>query len=426
MKRVLPLLFLLALSVSAAEYKSFWLTEAVSGRTVGPSVNKPGNRFSLDGREWIVMQSKPGEINFSDAATLSPEGPYDLVEQRMVDLGPASYVFTRIEDFAGADPSADLSTVSQASRAPAEKGRHPWSQDLPERWVLGPIPTTNPGAYKEMADPWSLERLELSPEIVGFVEPFRRVQYDWKLDRRSGNKEALTMVRAGVSGEWKGLSAEAGLSTGAKTSGTLVDDTLALSGLSLDGGHGVFLAAAYDYRFRIDGGWSASVGAYGAYERQSLDVSARGAWVAAKNPKNAAKKATGAETTADGESPDGESSDGGSGDGGQDDAVADYGFFPWSAEATLSEARLGAAVSIRYDEWYWGLGATFRIDCVDSISADGSVPVIDERQDLDADRSQPVTLLLTGWYSPADNWVFEGHVAVGGETTLRLGVGFFF
>ena len=91
MKRILPLLLAaLALHAAAAEFKSFWLTEAVSGRTLGPLVNKPGNRFTLDGRDWIVMQSKPGEINFADAATLAPEGPYDLVEQRMVDLGPAS------------------------------------------------------------------------------------------------------------------------------------------------------------------------------------------------------------------------------------------------------------------------------------------------------------------------------------------------
>ncbi len=409
MRRVLPLLFLLALSVSAAEYKSFWLTEAVSGRTVGPIVNKPGNRFSLDGREWIVMQSKPGEINFSDAATLSPEGPYDLVEQRMVDLGPASYVFTRIEDFAGSDPGADLSVVSQASRAPAEKGRHPWSQDLPERWVLGPVPTTNPGAYKETAEPWSLEPLELSPEIVAFVEPFRRVPYDWKLDRRSGNKEAVKMLRAGVAGEWKGISAEAGLSTGGKTSGTLVDDSLALSGLKVGDGRGLFLAAAYDYRFRIDGGWSASVGGYGAYERQSVKVSARGAWAEAKKPEN---EPAVEELDAEGVAPDA--------------VVADYGFYPWSADCTLSEARLGAAVSIRYDEWYWGLGAAFRIDCLDSVSADASVPVIDERQELDANRSQPVTLLFTGWYSPADNWVFEGQIAVGGETSVRIGTGLFF
>ena len=260
-----------------------------------------------------------------------------------------------------------------------------------------------------MAEPWSLETLELSPEIVAFVEPFRRVQYDWKLDRRSGNKEALKMLRAGLAGEWKGLSAEAGLSTGGKTSGTLVDDSLALSGLKVGDGRGIFLAAAYDYRFRIDGGWSASVGGYGAYERHSLDVSARGAWAEAKKPKD---EPTVEELEAEGVAPDA--------------VMADYGFYPWSSDLTLSEARLGAAVSIRYDEWYWGLGATFRIDCLDHVSADASVPVIDERQALDADRSQPVTLLFTGWYSPAENWVLEGHVAFGGETTLRLGAGFFF
>jgi hypothetical protein len=410
MKRILPILLLLAVSATAAEFKSFWLTEAVSGRTLGPIVNKPGNRFSLDGREWIVMQSRSGEINFADAATLAPEGPYDLVEQRMVDLGPASYVFTRIVDFEGDDPSADRSVVSQASRAPAEKGRHPWSQDLPERWVLGPVPTTNPGAYKKMAEPWTLEPLELSPEVVAFAEPFRRVQYDWKLDGRAGSrKQALKMMRAGVAGEWKGLSAEAGLAMSGKTSGTLVEDSLAVSGLGLHDGHGLFLAAAYDYRFRIDGGWSASVGAYGAYERTTVDVHARTAWAEAKSPATAAAVSA---AEAEGEEPSA--------------VVADYGFYAWGSDFTLSEARLGAAVSLRYDEWYWGLGATFRIDCFDNVSSDGSVPVIDERQSIDADRSQPVTLLFTGWYSPAENWVFEGHVAFGGETTLRIGTGFFF
>jgi len=52
--------------------------------------------------------------------------------------------------------------------------------------------------------------------------------------------------------------------------------------------------------------------------------------------------------------------------------------------------------------------------------------VLGENVDLDADRSQPVCLALSGWYSPSDNFVLEGRLAFGSETSLRLGAGIFF
>ena len=91
-----------AAPASAAEtYKSFWLTETISGRTVGPIVNKPGNRFTLDGVQYIVMESASGEINFAEARKMELAGPFELVEQRVIPLGSRAYVFTRILDFTG-------------------------------------------------------------------------------------------------------------------------------------------------------------------------------------------------------------------------------------------------------------------------------------------------------------------------------------
>ena len=104
----------LALAAAGADYKSMWITDVISGRTVGPVVNKPGNRFSSGGREWIVLQAGRGEANFADAATLSPQGPYGLVEQRMFNLGDDAYVFTRILDYEGTTPGVSEAVVSQA------------------------------------------------------------------------------------------------------------------------------------------------------------------------------------------------------------------------------------------------------------------------------------------------------------------------
>ena len=251
---ILPLL-LLALSVLSAQaaYKAFWVTEAISGITVGPVVNKPGNRFVAGGSSWVVLDSRPGEINFADARTLAVQGPYALAEQRMFELGELAYVFTRVEDYKGDRPGDDASRVSQARRAPAQKAEEPGSRDLPERWVLGPVPSTNPAAHKDAVEPWSIPTLSLRPAVVGFVDLVQKVQYDWKLGGLSGSrKQSLQVVRAGVSGEWNGFHADLGISTGGKTSGTLVKDGLAVSRLRIRGGDGLFAEAGYDYSFLLD------------------------------------------------------------------------------------------------------------------------------------------------------------------------------
>ena len=398
------LAFAVSAAVSAAggaEYKQFWLTEAVSGRTVGPVTARPGNRFECGGEKWVILKTeKPGEIDFADMATLTPQGPYDLVEQRMIDLGPKAYVFVKVSDFEGADPAADRSVVSQAVREKAPSGRHDWSGELPERWVLGPVPSTNPNAHKEYAAPWTMKTLRLAPSVLGFVEPSRSVQYDWQLGGlQGGRKNSVKSSRLGVKGEWNGFSGEFGFSTGAKTSGTLVADSVSLSSLRFSGGDGFFLSAGYDWRFLIDGGWSASVGARAAWERVSGTVSARSTTLQVSDDVDAT---------------------------GATNSVSSYRYGSWSQDATLSEFRATAAASIRYDEWYWGLNATFLIDCVSDTSVSADVPVLGRAYKLEADRSQPVGLAFGGWYSPADHWTLEASVVVGSETTLRLAAGWYF
>ena len=410
MKRLPALLLafsavLAASRAGAAQYRQFWLTEAVSGRTVGPITGRPGNRFECGGESWVILKTEnEGEIDFADMRTLTAQGPYDLVEQRMIDLGPKSYVFVKVSDFDGDDPAADRSVVSQAVRerasAPSSSGRHDWSGEIPERWVLGPVPSTNPGAHKLYAEPWSLQKLVFPPSVAVFAEPFRSVQYDWSLGGlEGGRKKALESRRAGVRGEWNGFCAEAGLAFGAKTSGSVVSDGVSLSSLSFGGGDGFFAGGGYDWRFRIDGGWSASVGAHAFWERVRGDVSAR---------------TTSLQQTSQ------------IGADGVTNSVSTYRYGEWSGGATLSEVRIDAACSIRYDEWYWGLGAAFLIDCVSDTSLSADVPVLGRTYSLEADRSQPVALRFGGWYSPGDNLLLEASATIGAEKTLRLSAGWYF
>lgn len=398
----------LALAAAGADYKSMWITDVISGRTVGPVVNKPGNRFSAGGREWIVLQAGRGEANFADAATLSPQGPYGLVEQRMFNLGDDAYVFTRILDYEGTTPGVSEAVVSQAERAPAEKGRHPWSSDLPERWVLAPLPSTNPGAHKEPAKTWHLETLEVAPSATLWIEPVHNDPHDWSLGGLAGSADAdIETRRAGVAGFWRGFFAEAGLVRSAKCSGSLVPDGLSLASLRLDGGDGFHLGAGYRHAIVIDGGWSANVSLWGTYETLDVDLSA-----STTTETEIAVETAPAETDAAGET--------------EPKTEKGYAFESWKDSGSFDEFRLGVGVGIGYDEWYWGLGATLLVDCWTDASLDASVPVLGSSYKLEAERSRPVGGRLSAWYCPADNWLLEASLTLGSETSLRLGAGLFF
>ncbi len=383
------------------QFSEFWITEAISGRTVGPIVDKPGNRFAACGRTWIVLQSAPGQINFADAETLEAQGPYDFVEQRVFDLGALACVFSRIGGFSGADPGADRAIVTQAVRAPAPRGA-----TLPQRWILAPVPSTNPGAHKEEFKTWSASRFFPKSAVYGFLEPVHTVQYDWKLGGMGGRrKEPLRATRFGAAAEWRGFDIEAGLSSSAKTSGTLVDDGLSVSSLKLRGGNGWFVAGGWNWGLNVADGWSASLGVRAAYETISADASA---------------------TTLRRSSQSAGSADGATGESGETGSGTGYGFAAWSGDADVTEWLVRASAGVRYDDWYWGAALTFSVDCFSDASTDADIPVGASEYRLEAERSQPVALAFTGWYTPDDVIVLRGAFSVGSETSLRLGVGILF
>ena len=402
-RRILPLLPLLAaLSAGAETYKSFWLTESISGRTVGPIVARPGNVFTVGGGQWRVLRCNGHEIVFADAEGRRTEGPYDLVEQRLLDLGPTAYVFTRIVDFTGDDPEVDRSVVTQARRAPPGDR----ASDRPMRWVLAPVPSTNPGAHRAPMATWSLSRFTMAPTVAGFLDLYDSVGYDWSVKsvtRRHGSD--LRLMRLGASGEWNGFRAEAGLAFAGKASGALAADTLSLSRLHLRDVDGLFLSAGYDYGFVIDQGWSASVGGQLSYASLSGCVTAR-----------TARRAAAPEETAEGAPAE----------GAEENPTPSYEFHSWGGDLSLDEIRVTAAIGIRYDQWYWGVGAKFLLDCVGDVSTGVRVPAFDGFHDLEAERTQPVSMLFEGWYSPDDRWVILGGLSIGSETMLRVGGGWFF
>lgn len=416
MKRLLAsLLLAAALPAAAAGYKSMWITEVMSGRTVGPVVNKPGNRFSAGGREWIVLQSQPGEINFADATTLTPQGPYGLVEQRMFQLGDDAYLFTRVADYEGSTPGADEAVVTQAERAPAEKGRRSWSADAPERWVLAPLPSTNPGAHKEPGKTWSLETLDVAPSATVWFEPVRKTPYDWKLGGLAGTDADLETRRLGVTGFWNGFFAEAAFVAGGKSSGSLVPDGTTLSSLKLGGGDGWQAGAGYRHAFVIDGGWSADLSLFGSWESISADLTASTMTETEIPPEPETDDGT--------EDPE---TDGGAGTDAKTETKAAYAFGDWKKDVSFEEFRLCFGIGLQYNDWYWGMGARVLFDCWTDTSVDAKVPVLDKNYELEAERGRPIGVQASLWYCPVANWFLEGSLVLSSETSVRIGTGFFF
>ena len=404
-KRILMAIALLSLALhaqAADSYAMFWLTETITGTTAGPFVNKPGNRVRASGREWTILAAQPGKILFSDPVAQKYYGPYDLVLQRIVELGDAAFSFSRIEPFRGDDPSADIASRT----SPAPRVREP-TIERPRRWEPDRLPGTNPAEHVKKASAFSLDALVRPAAAAAWFEPFREVKYDWSVGDYTGSGGAKTeTTRYGVSGTWRNFFVEGGLVSGGETTSTLVPDGTLLSDLGLSNGSGYALRGGYLYSFVIDGNWNGNLGGILSYEKTEYDMHAtaytsQGVVVAPAASEAAGTQEEGATTTA-------------------------YTFEHFEEPVEMDELALTFAGGIDYTSWAWGIGLYFTLDLYTDTGFSGSVAVRDETFDLSADRTHPIGVALAGWCGLFDDYIVSASASTGAETSIRLGFGKFF
>ncbi|MGI5868745.1 MAG: hypothetical protein ACOX9C_04790 [Kiritimatiellia bacterium] len=406
-KRISTTLVLLALALQAQAqatkgYTMFWLTETITGTTAGPFVNKPGNRVRASGREWTILAAQPGKILFTDTAAQDLYGPYDLVLQRIIDLGDVAFSFSRIEPFRGDDPSADIASRT----SPAPRIRRP-TIVRPERWEPDELPGTNPAEHAKRPSAFSLEKLIRPPTAVLWYEPFREIKYDWSVGDYSGSRGAKTeTTRYGISGAWRNFFFEGGMVSDAETAGSLVPNGAFLSDLCLSSGSGYMLRGGYCHSFVIDGGWNGNLGGCLSCEKTEYDMRA----------STFIRRDTG-EATADAEASDTEAA-------GETGIQYTHEHFEESVE--MEEFALTFLGGIDYTSQYWGVGLYFTLDLYTDTSFSGSVAVRDETFDLSADRTHPIAVMIAGWYSPFADYRVGASASTGAETLIRLGFGKFF
>ncbi len=400
---------LMGTTVQAENYKMFWLTETLTGNTTGPILAKPGTRFSAADGHWVILVSKPGEILFSDSATAKHYGPYGFERQRIIALGSKALVFSKIEHFTGDDPS----TVHPVnSTMPIRHIEEPMPNvDVPQGWDRKTLLSTNPGDHLNRPKGFAMEKRTYPSEGQIWVEPIHNSKYDWSVGDYAGNSgEDIESSRIGVSGTWNNWFAEGALITDAKTSGTIVPDNTYLSDLGLDGGSGFSASGGYLYSFVIDGKWNANFGGAAKYESTSFDMNAtvftrRGIVIPAD------------QVTADSVPVDAAA---------DDTTITEYSFDHYTESLDMKELSLSLIGGIDYQSLYWGVATYFILDLYSDTSFSGSIQILDEAYDLSADKTHPIGIEASSWYSPFSDTIVSGSVSVGTETTLRVGFGKFF
>lgn len=391
----------LVLPSTAEGFKLFWLTETISGATVGPVSSEPGTRFTAAGKQWTVLASKAGQILFADSQSGVKYGPYDFMPKRIIELGDVALAFTRVDNFSVKD---EVHT-NQRSRVPTPNDP---DQPLkrPKRWEPKPLPSTNPADHEPPPENFSMTKRNYPPSLYFWMEPMHDVKYNWLVGDYAGNSGAdMKMTRLGVSGSWCNWFAEISQSQEAKTSGTIVPDETYLSNLGLDNGSGFALRGGYVYSFVVDGNWNVSFGGYLSYEHAEFDMNAT---VFSRHGEVVSSTDVDTSSTTDTKT---------------DTTTVSYSFENYTESVEMDEMTATAMGGIDYTSLYWGVGAFIMVNLYSDNKFSGSVSVEDETYKLSADHTDLVGVGMTGWYSPFLDYFVTGSASVGSESVFRIGLG---
>lgn len=396
-------------SAKAENAKMFWLTETLTGTTTGPILASPGVRFSAVGGNWIVLTSKPGEILFSDVATSKRYGPYGFERQRIIDLGKKALIISRIEYFLGTDPSEVKPVLSTV---PVRRIEEPIPKaEVPQGWDRKPLPSTNPADHLNRPQGFAMQKRTYPTAALAWLEPMHEAKYDWSVGQYAGNSGAnIESTRFGLTGMWKNWFFDAALINKAKTGSAIVPDDTYLSDLGLADGTGFSLSGGYLYSFVIDGNWNANFGGYVTYESLSFDMNAT---VFTRHGQIIPPDQAGTDPAAPDPLPPGTT-------------LTEYSFDRYSETLDMSELSFSALGGIDYTSMYWGVGAFVILDLYTDASFSGSIQLLDEAYDLSADKTHPVGIKVSGWYSPFSDYIVSGSFTLATETTIRIGFGKFF
>lgn len=386
------LLLLLVHPCLAANVARFWLENTISHESYGPILNQAGYRFQIGTEGYVVLQAKPGQVLFSTYPQPQSLGPFDLQPDRIIDLGEKAYAIVRLDSVpAPTIPSDVLPNAPNTTPTFAVPGTSPRP--------TGPIP----------AEPWTWSPSQSRLVTSAWYEPFHSTKYDWSLGSVEGSSASdLELSRLGATVEWGGFEGSLGYSITAKHADSIVPPTeQVLDDLRLEEGDGLFASAGYAHRIPLERRWHAVLGGLFEYRSESYGLNAivfdgtDSTWV---------------EVPAD---PNGTSTD----------PVWEEQIIQNTKQVTesvtLEDYVLLLHGGIAYEADAWGTRIDLLITAWDDTTTDASIQILEEPEYvLTGSRSHPVTVSVAAWCYVLEGVKAEAKASFGGDTALRLGVGY--
>ena len=104
----------------------------------------------------------------------------------------------------------------------------------------------------------------------------------------------------------------------------------------------------------------------------------------------------------------------------------DRRFENYEDEVEMSELSMTFIGGIDYTSEFWGVGVYFTLDLYTDTSFSCAVAVRDESFDLSAERTHPIGVAASAWYSPFADYLVAASASTGAETAIRVAFGKFF
>ncbi len=382
----------LARPAAAERVARFWLENTITRKTYGPILNQPGYRFQIDTEGYIVVSTNPGQVLFSAYPQTQFIGPFDLQQDRIIDLGAKAYTIIQLDQV-------------EALVVPSEVLPHLERVPVPVVAVPSAKPETIP------AEPWFWDNPSSYVVTAAWLEPFHNTKYDWTLGDREGKRASeLELSRLGVTLIWGGWEGSLGLSVNGEHADSVLPETDDVKNLRLEEGSGLYASLGYVHRLQLDNRWHVMLGGVFEYRDEKYDLKA----TVFSGTETVLVEEAPVEGTDPVEDPAGPSF--------TEEQVDLYDSV--SRSASLSDMALSLRGGIVYEADAWGARMELLLSVWDDTKTDGSVQVLENEFSLTGSRSHPISVSVAAWCYVFEGVWTEAKVSFGGETALRLGIGY--
>lgn len=388
--RLLSFCMAVIFSVTSLFARDFVLGNPRTSTVFGPYRFVTGARGRLGGVPYEIVVHKDGRFSFKSLSDGKTFGPFQAVDNRLVNIDSEMYCFNW--NAADARNALVSQKKSAAERAYEADSRPVKVADLPPEPAK---PTRLEAPEEQPARSVSPKNLTDLPDPAEFCMVYAwlafldRTAVDWKINSKKGKQSDIERISLGSDLSWNCWIAQLSLSPSVKT-GEIVPTND--GNANIDSGTGWSLALGYNRPFLFESGWSANAGIRGMMRQDKGDMSSLSYVISSQADTNGVY--TLEKTSA-------------------------------TTSVTLTELSLWVDLGLSYSYENWGVYSDFSFQPVSEYNVSGDLSYAGEKLKLDAERANPIAIQIGGWYQ-YDIYRFFIDMTFASDTQIRIGCGFQF